>query len=108
MSSHLIEQSFSADGRSLNYARGPANGPPLVLLHGVTRCWRTFLPVLPALTLRHEVFALDFRGHNRSDRAAGRYYVTDYVRDALAFLQSVVQQPAVLYGHSLGSMAAAG
>jgi len=78
------------------------------LLHGVTRRWQDFIPLLPALTQRWRVFALDFRGHGRSGRTPGRYHVTDYVRDVVALLKFHVREPSVLYGHSLGAMAAAG
>ncbi len=102
------EQTFDGDGVTLNYATGPANGPALVLLHGVSRRWQDFVPLLPALSLRWQVYALDFRGHGCSDRTPGRYLVADYTRDARSFLGEVVKEPAVVYGHSLGAMVAAG
>lgn len=103
----LAETKFLTDGRSLNYMVAPQQGPPLMMLHGVTRRWQTFLPLLPSLTQRWHVHALDFRGHGKSDRAAERYLVADYVRDAVGLLQSQICEPAVIYGHSLGSMVAA-
>ena len=36
----------------MNCAVSPENAPPLVLCHGVTRCWREWRPLLPALTER--------------------------------------------------------
>jgi pimeloyl-ACP methyl ester carboxylesterase len=106
----LKEQSFRLPDLTLNYAEGPPNGPPLVLLHGVTRGWRDFAPLLPSFLPRHHVFAWDARGHGASDRApAGRYHVADYVPDAAAFVTFVAErtgQPAVVYGHSLGAMLA--
>lgn len=90
-----------------NFARGPKHGPPLLFLHGVLRRWQDFTPLFPALTPRWHVHALDFRGHGSSN--PGRSYrVADYVEDAVAFLQTQVDEPAVLYGHSLGAMVACG
>src|SRR5687767_921873 len=98
----------SGSAGTLNVSTGPATGPPLVLLHGVTRRWQDYAPLLPTLTLRWHVHALDFRGHGKSDRTAeGAYRVADYVADAAALLRDV-GKPSVVYGHSLGAMVAAG
>lgn len=102
----FIEHTFSHAALELNYAAGPPGGSPLILLHGVTRRWQTYLPLLPSLVPRWQPWLLDFRGHGRSARAAGKYLVTDYVADAIAFVQRF-DQPAVVYGHSLGAMVAA-
>lgn len=104
----MREIRFETGSVTLNVARGPASGPPLILLHGVTRRWQDFLPLLPALSAAWEVHALDFRGHGRSDPAgSGAYRVIDYVPDVLAYLREGVSGPAVVLGHSLGSMVAA-
>jgi pimeloyl-ACP methyl ester carboxylesterase len=63
----LLEQSFDCGQLQLNAAGGPRNGPPLILLHGVTRCWQDWRPVLPELMTRWQVFALDYRGHGGSE-----------------------------------------
>lgn len=91
----------------LNVAVGPRNGPPLVLLHGVTRGWHDWLPVMPEMLEHWQIFALDHRGHGGSDRVPGAYRVTDFAADALAFLHEHVGAAAVLWGHSLGAMTAA-
>jgi pimeloyl-ACP methyl ester carboxylesterase len=77
-----------------------------LLLHGVTRRWQDLLPLFPALTLRWQVRALDFRGHGCSGRTPGRYHIIDYAQDAAAFLVSPPTGPAVIYGHSLGALVA--
>ena len=102
----MNELALRAGERTLNCAVGPANGPPLVLLHGVTRCWQDWNPLLPALTERWQVFALDHRGHGQSSRAAS-YRVADFAADAVAFFDAHVPSPAVVLGHSLGAMVAA-
>jgi pimeloyl-ACP methyl ester carboxylesterase len=102
----LTEQSFTTGIVAINYAEGPPSGPPLVLLHGVTGRWQSFLSVIPALALRWHIYALDFRGHGRSGRVADAYRFVDYAQDTLAFLRNQVHQPAILLGHSLGAMVA--
>jgi pimeloyl-ACP methyl ester carboxylesterase len=101
----FTEQKIVGGAVSLNLAAGPANGPPLLLLHGVTRRWQDFLTLAPALASRWHVHALDFRGHGQSGRA-GRYRVIDYVSDVLGFLDRQTD-PTVIYGHSLGALVAA-
>jgi pimeloyl-ACP methyl ester carboxylesterase len=100
----LVEHSFDAGEVRLNYAEGPAHGPPLVLLHGLGRRWQVFLPVIPALSLRWHIFAPDLRGHGKSSRVAGGYRGPQYADDIARLLRERVSAPAVLFGHSLGGM----
>jgi pimeloyl-ACP methyl ester carboxylesterase len=99
----LTEKTFTRDGISINYVEGPPSGVPLVLLHGVTTRWQTFLPILPALTARYTVFALDLRGHGKSSRSIDGYAVSNDVADIVAFINSRVGAPAALLGWSLGA-----
>lgn len=98
------------DGQpALNYAESPAaDKPTLLLLHGVTRCWRDWEPILQELEQSWRVIALDHRGHGGSERAAS-YRVTDYVADAVSFVRDEAAQavPLVVFGHSLGALVAA-
>jgi pimeloyl-ACP methyl ester carboxylesterase len=41
----LVEKSFDTGEAVLNYAEGPDNGPPILLIHGITGNWRGFLPI---------------------------------------------------------------
>src|SRR5262245_411921 len=103
----LHECEFKTDAFSFNYARTDNDGvQPLLCLHGVTRCWQSFLPLIPTLALRWQVYALDQRGHGKSDRANG-YFAIDYAPDAVRFLRDEIKRPAIVYGHSLGAMVAA-
>jgi pimeloyl-ACP methyl ester carboxylesterase len=102
----LTEHTLAVGDASLHYARGPSSGPPLLFLHGVLRCWQDFLPLIPSLAARWHVHALDFRGHGRSSKRPGGYRVVDYVEDASAFLRHGCDEPAVVFGHSLGAMVA--
>lgn len=103
----MQEHALPLGERILNCAVGPENGPPLVLFHGVTRCWRDFDALLPSLIERWHVFAPDHRGHGKCDRGHGHYRIADFAADAVAFMDQHVPSPAVLIGHSLGAMVAA-
>lgn len=97
------EKFFQAGVVSIHYAEGPANGPPLVLLHGLARDWKSFFVLLPELSSRFHVFALDLRGHGASGRVPAGYRITDYAQDVSAFLKQVVPGGAAIFGHSLGA-----
>ncbi|QDU59854.1 Tropinesterase [Planctomycetes bacterium Pan216] len=103
----IVEQRVAVGDCEISVARTSGDAPPLVMLHGVTRCWQSFLPLIPALASRWRVHALDFRGHGASDRVPGGYRVVDYVPDVVSYLRESLDQPVVLYGHSLGAMVAA-
>ena len=103
----LKERTFDAETHAISYVRADNDdAPPLLCLHGVTRGWQSFLPLIPTLALRWQVFAYDHRGHGQSGRAE-RYLTVDYVPDAVQFLREEIQRPTVVYGHSLGAMVAA-
>src|ERR1051326_2168725 len=100
----LQEHSFNAGPVNINYVCSSESGPPLVLLHGITNRWEVFLNMMPFLTQRWRVFALDLRGHGRSSRVPGGYVGEQIAGDVVRFLEHKVGEPVVLYGHSLGGL----
>ena len=57
--SMIIEKRYKVGEATLNYAEGVKAGPPLVLTHGLTDRWQYYLPIIPFLTMRWHVYALD-------------------------------------------------
>lgn len=102
----IKEKKINIGAITLNCAEGPPSGPPLILLHGVPSRWQEFKPILPALTLQHHVFAVDFRGHGKSGRTPGQYQSKYYISDVTHFLEQQIDPPAILYGHSGGGLVA--
>jgi pimeloyl-ACP methyl ester carboxylesterase len=102
---NLQESTFNTGDVVINYAEGPASGPPVIFLHGIGRSWRDFLPVFPAFEKWH-VFALDLRGHGKSGRTPNSYKSGDYAADVIAFLKGRIHAAAVIFGHSLGGIVA--
>jgi pimeloyl-ACP methyl ester carboxylesterase len=78
----------------------------LVLLHGGGDRWQCLLPLLPTLSCRWHVYALDLRGHGKSSRVPHSYRPEEYVGDVIAFVQQRLNEPAILFGHSLGGWVA--
>src|SRR5579859_108564 len=99
----MQEQRFTTSEVELNYAEGPATGPPLVLLHGGGGDWRSLEQLIPALAAHWHLYAPDLRGHGGSTWTPHQYTNDDFARDIEDFLASVVPEPAVLLGHSLGA-----
>ena len=102
----LVEKSFDTGEVVLNYAEGPNNGPPLVLLHGVTSRWQTFNPIINEFINRWHIYALDFRGHGKSGRTPEKYGLRYHYNDTVKFITQVVREPSVIFGHSLGGRTA--
>ena len=104
----ISERRLESPAGSLNIASVGDQGSAILLLHGVIRSWHDFASVIPSLSASCQVHAPDFRGHGQSAWAPGKYYVHDYVEDALAVLDQGNVGPAVVYGHSLGAMVGVG
>ena len=83
--------------------RNPGDAPTLVLVHGLGGTWRNWIPVLPALTARLHVVAVDMPGFGDSPPLPGRSFhfpdVADHIADALDALGVTTH---ALAGHSTG------
>ena len=94
-------------GARIHYAVGPDNGPPLLLIHGQTGCWRDYGPVLSRLSRRWQVFAADCYGHGQSSHDPSRYSLQANGEDLIWLLRKAIGRPAVVSGHSSGGLLAA-
>ena len=85
--------------------RGPRDGRPVILLHGVTDSWRSFEALLPHLPADVRAFALTQRGHGGSSRPDDYRYAA-MAGDVAAFMDAMGLRRAVIVGHSMGSTVA--
>ena len=97
------ERTAVVDGVRLNYAEAGA-GPPLVLVPGQSLPWQSYQRVIPRLARDFHVFALDVRGHGRSEHTPGRYTFSRCGQDLVGFLREVVGRPAICCGNSSGGL----
>jgi pimeloyl-ACP methyl ester carboxylesterase len=77
-------------------------GQPLILLHGGLGSGEMFGPILPALTERHQVIAIDLQGHGRTadiDRPIDIRLMGD---DVAALIDHLGLDKPDLVGYSLG------
>lgn len=80
----------------------PAEGRPVVLLHGLASNARWWDLVGPLLARRFRVLALDQRGHGESDKPDDGYDFASTVGDLAAFVEELDLERPVIAGHSWG------
>ena len=102
----FVEKQVTINGDIVNYAEGPQNGPPLLLIHGQTVDWQSYASVLPELAAHYHIFAVDCYGHGRSAQAPEKYSIEALGTDLAAFMNEVIEEPAVVSGHSSGGLLA--
>ena len=85
----------------LRYIKAGA-GPNLVLLHTLRTQLDLFEKVVPALTRRFTVYALDYPGHGYSDIPNTIYDAEFFVRAVERFLEALELQDVTLCGVSIG------
>ena len=100
--------SFRRDGLTFDVRdAGPADGEPVVLLHGFPQdssAWDRVAPALHQHGLR--TLAPDQRGHCATARPRGRtaYTLRETVHDALALLDAAGLKSAHVVGHDWGGI----
>lgn len=77
-------------------------GPPLVLLHGLVDCHRTWRRVAPRLAERFRVYLPDLPGHGLSGRPDAPYTIEWYADTVAAWLEEVGLDRVHVIGHSFG------
>lgn len=100
----FVERTVKINGLTLHYLDwGPADAPPVVLLHGVTGHARVWDHLAERLVPGRRVLALDQRGHGDSDPAPDDdYRVGTMADDLAAFAGSLRLERFTLVGHSMG------
>src|SRR5918993_1497946 len=98
----------SCDGLRLFYRdyAGPADRPPLLCLHGLTRNSRDFEALADRYAGRFRVIASDFRGRGMSERdpVSSRYVPMTYAVDVLKLLDELEVDRTIFVGTSLGGL----
>ena len=89
---------------------GPADGSPVILIHGVTDGRISWSQVAPMLAdLGYRVYVPEYRGNGKTDKpdpGPGGYTVETHRDDMLALMDALGLQKAHIVGHSLGSLIA--
>jgi pyruvate dehydrogenase E2 component (dihydrolipoamide acetyltransferase) len=97
-----------ADGRSLRIGRaGPAEGAPVVLIHGYGGDLNNWLFNVEALAATSPVIAIDLPGHGGSSKDVGDGSLKTLADSVGQALRTLGVSHAHLVGHSLGAAVAA-
>jgi pimeloyl-ACP methyl ester carboxylesterase len=75
---------------------------PLVLLHGLSDCYRTWMHLAPRLAQDRRVLALDLPGHGLSERPDATYELDWHARIVSRWLAELGLEGFDLVGHSFG------
>lgn len=86
--------------------QGPADGRPVLMLHGLSDSWFSFSRILPLLPADWRVIMPDQRGHGESERPVDGYSPSRMAEDALDLLETLCGKPVTVVGHSMGSFVA--
>jgi glycerol-3-phosphate dehydrogenase len=93
-------------GGPIHFADFGGAGPPMVLVHGLGGSWENWLAVGGLLAQHARVLAPDLPGFGRTPPAGRAITVTAIQRSLHGFLRSVVGEPAILVGNSMGGLVA--
>jgi pimeloyl-ACP methyl ester carboxylesterase len=100
------ERFFDTGKVKINYLDyGSASAEPLVMLHGGAWRWQAYLSLIPSLSQRWHIYAMDLRGNGRSGWVPEHYRLEDFTEDTVEFVRQL-KAPAVLVGHSIGGVIA--
>lgn len=91
------------DGTELVYYDSGGDGPPVVLVHGITEQAAGWAPIAEALRATHRVVALDLRGHGASGTAES-YDLGAMAGDVIAVITAAGLDAPHIVGHSLGGV----
>ena len=103
MAADFTSGRLTLGGLNFHYTDWGGDGPPLVMLHGLSGHARTWDHTAAALSDRYRVLALDQRGHGDSDWAP-QYGFGPMAADLLAFLDAMELGEVTLMGLSMGGL----
>ena len=96
-----VRQTIEIHGQPVTFHK-MGEGPPLLLVHGITSSSRTWKSVMPRLAAEHTVIAPDLLGHGRSAKPQGDYSLGAYASGMRHLMIALDVPKATVVGHSLG------
>ena len=101
------KQAVLPSGSVINYGEVANDKPTLLLIHGQMSTWEDYALVLPELSKKWHVYAVDVYGHGESSHEENLYYLDANGDDLIWFIDHVIGKPTVVAGHSNGGITAA-
>ncbi len=97
----LKRQHVEIHGHNVSYL-AEGDGPPVVLIHGVTGTCDQWAPVADLMSVRHSVVAPDLLGHGQSAKPRGDYSLGAYASGIRDLVVGLGHERVTVVGHSLG------
>ncbi len=91
----------SVNGTELHYVSAGTDGTPVLLVHGFPESWWTFHKLIPLLSERHRVFAVDLRGFGDSETADVDHDSATAAEDLAALIAHLDVGPVHLTGQDI-------
>ena len=92
------------NGSQMFYKRsGDTTKPAIIFVHGITCDHSDWDEQVAYFQQTHDVIAVDLNGHGQSDVVLERCSIKSYAEDVIALTVQLLDKPAVLVGHSMGS-----
>lgn len=102
-----VSTTLNAEAINTAYVRQGVGNPPILLIHGFDSSLLEFRRLLPLLAGRRETWAVDLLGFGFSDRNLNIPLNPENIKTHLYyFWKSLIAQPVVLVGASMGGAAA--
>jgi pimeloyl-ACP methyl ester carboxylesterase len=95
----------SVNGTELHYVRAGTAGSPVLLVHGFPESWLVFRKLIPLLSERHQVFAVDLRGFGDSAIAGGEPGSATSAEDLTELIARLDLGPVHLTGQDISGPA---
>ncbi len=77
-------------------------GPVVLLLHAIGSSSRAWRAVIPLLSTRFSVYALDILGHGDSDKPPRDFMIPDWADNLVAFMRGLAIAKAHVVGNAVG------
>lgn len=99
--SGITHHSATVNGTRLHYVSAGNEGTAVVLVHGFPETWWVFHKLIPLLSKRHRVFAVDLRGFGDSAIAEAGHDSSIAAADLTEFIASLELGPVHLSGQDV-------
>jgi pimeloyl-ACP methyl ester carboxylesterase len=102
----ITHHTVDVNGTQLHYVAAGSDGSPVVLVHGFPETWWAFSKLIPLLSQKHRVFAVDLRGFGDSAVADDGHSSSIAAADLIEFIASLEVGPVHLSGQDVAGATA--
>jgi pimeloyl-ACP methyl ester carboxylesterase len=101
----FVSDTASVNGTTIHYVRG-GTGPVVILVHGFSEDWYEWHEILPRLSKKFTVIAVDLRGIGGSKATPTGYDAANMAEDIHELLVHLELKRVYIAGHDIGGMVA--